>query len=144
VTKAPASVGKGVETGADAVSTTEKKRVIVALPSFVSPETRDHSFSEGRPGWERYLLPDYEIRVFKENGVIRAVQVIGRKDAGVPAPFFQSVLQELGYAGPVPGGTEKRKDGFLVKSVMLDGFGELVTYRQDGSANLKAFVLEFS
>ncbi len=144
VTKAPASVDKGVETGAAAVSSAEKKIGIVALPSFVLPETRDNSFSKGRPGWERYLLPDYEIRIYKENGVIRALQLIARKDAGVPDPFLQSVLQELGYTGPVPGGTEKRKDGFLVKSVMLDGFAELVTYRKDGSANLKAFVLEFT
>jgi flagellar FliL protein len=144
VTKTPVSVDKGAEKGATAVSSVEKKKGIVALPSFVLSETRDNSFSEGRPGWERYLLPDYEIRVFKENGVIRALQVIARKDAGVPDPFLQSFLKELGYAGPVPRGTEKRKDGFLVKSVMLDGFGELVTYRRDGEARLTAFVLEFS
>lgn len=141
--KQPVPVSVAPEESSTAVSSEQGKKGLVTLPAFIRPEFRDHSFSNERPGWERYLLPDYEIRVFREGGVLRALQVIAQKDAGISDSFLQSTLRELGYSGPVPSGTERKKDGFLVKSAIVTGFAELVTYRKDGAANLQAFVLEF-
>ncbi|HOP39437.1 MAG TPA: hypothetical protein PLI53_00185 [Geobacteraceae bacterium] len=122
----------------------EEQRKIVDLPAWIPPATRDPSYREGHPGWERYLLPEYDVRVFREGPPIKALQVIARTEKGVSGAFLLSVLEGFGYKGPLPSGSERKKDNFLVRSVKLDGFGELVTYREEGASSLKAFILEFT
>jgi len=54
------------------------------------------------------------------------------------------VLKEMGFIGALPSGVSVRKDGFLLKRVVIKGFGEFVTYREEGDEQVRAFVLEFS
>lgn len=124
------------------VAGTASKQTVVDLPSWVVPGSLDPSYQAEHPGWERYLMPDYDVRIFREGTRIKAMQVIARNDKALSGAFVRSVLDELGYEGSMPAGTERKKEDFLVGNVMLDGFAELVTYRKDKASDLKAFVLE--
>ncbi len=115
---------------------------IKGLPSYVRPEWRDPTYSEGHAGWERYVSPEYEFRLYRENSVIKALQVISLTDKGISGQFALSMLQEFGYTAPLPAGVDERREGFIVKRFVIKGVAELATYREEGSGRIKAMVLE--
>jgi flagellar FliL protein len=140
----PHSAGITKITGKPAIA--EKKHVdgITGLPSFIHADWRQPRYTDSHPGWEKYVSADYEFLLFREKSVIRAIQVIARDKKGIPEPFMASVLKEMGIKGPLPAGVSERKEGFLVKRVLINGFAEFATYSEDGDERVKAFVLEFS
>jgi flagellar FliL protein len=114
------------------------------LPSFLRNDWRDASYSASHPGWERYLSPEYDFRLFRENDSIKAIQVIARGNGQVPDTYLASVLREFGLPRPQSMGVPERKDGLLVQRITIQGKAELVLYKSDGDGRLKAFVLAFS
>jgi len=117
---------------------------VTALPAVIRPEWRDPSYARANPGWDRYVSAGYEFKVFRENGFIRALQVVSTAKQGITDSFLGALLREMGHGGPLPEGTVEKRDGFLVKKVVIDGFAELVTYREEGAERAKALVLELS
>jgi hypothetical protein len=114
------------------------------LPSFIRHDWRDASYSASHPGWERYLSPEYDFRLFRENDSIKAIQVIARGNGQVPDTYLASVLREFGLPRPQSMGVPERKGGLLVQRITIQGKAELVLYKSDGDGRLKAFVLAFS
>jgi len=114
------------------------------LPSFLRSDWRDPLYPSQHPGWERFLSPEVEFRLFREKGTIKALQGISRKQAGISEVFLLDLLKQCGFNGPLPQGTVKLENGILVKSIVLPGGAELVTYQEREAPHLKGFVLEFS
>lgn len=105
-----------------------------ALPSFVPAAGLDPGFAKANPGWERYLGKTMEFRLFREKGALRAVQVIGRHGAAIPASFVATVSKEL-LGDTVRGRlARQRKAGYLVEQGRFGGKGEIALYRQKGGA----------
>ena len=116
---------------------------IKGLPSFVHSELLDVDYSMQHPGWERYVSPEMDFRIYRENGTIKAIQGISRRRSGLNEKFLSQILKQVGYSGPLPIGKERAKDGFQITSFELQGLAELVTYHEQGNLDIKAFVLEF-
>ena len=114
------------------------------LPSFLRSDWRDPLYPSQHPGWERFLSPEVDFRLFREKGTIKALQGISRKQSGISEAFLADLLKQCGFNGPLPKGIVEVKNGILVKSVVLPGGAELVTYQEQKAPHLKAFVLEFS
>lgn len=114
------------------------------LPSFLRSDWRDPGYSSQHPGWERFLSPEVDFRLFREKGTIKALQGISRKQSGISDAFLTELLKQCGFNGPLAKGIVEVKNGILVKSVVLPGGAELVTYQEQEAPHLKAFVLEFS
>jgi flagellar FliL protein len=114
------------------------------LPTFLRSDWRDPLYSSQHPGWERFLSPEVDFRLFREKGTIKALQGISRKQIGISEAFLADLLKQCGFNGPLPKGIVELKNGILVKSVVLPGGAELVTYQEQEASHLKAFVLEFS
>jgi len=114
------------------------------LPSFLRSDWRDPLYSSQHPGWERFLSPEVDFRLYREKGTIKALQGISRKQSGISDAFLTDLLKQCGFNGPLPKGIVEVKNGILVKSVVLSGGAELVTYQEQEAPHLKAFVLEFS
>jgi flagellar FliL protein len=112
-------------------------------PSFIKKEWQDSAYSASHPGWERYLAPDYDIRLFRENAVINALQIIARENGLIPAAYLTSILGEFGLQRPHSVGSVERKDGLLVEKTMLAEKTELVVYKSEGDGQIRAFVLAF-
>ena len=123
---------------------TKSKGGIKGLPSFVKSEWRDAPYASQHPGWERYVSPEVDFRIFREKDTIKALQGISRGRRGISEAFLAQILEQLGLNGPSPDGKEVLKNGFLVKSFVFPGVAELVTYHEPGGTEIKAFVLEFS
>jgi len=137
----PSEVSK--TTGKPESGTTKQILGMKGLPSFIHAEWRNLPYTESHPGWEKYVSSDYEFLLFRENDAIKAFQVVAQNAKGISEPFIASVLKEMGFTGVLPSGVSERKNGFLVKRVVIDGFAEFVTYREEGHEQVKAFVLEF-
>jgi hypothetical protein len=114
------------------------------LPSFLRHDWRDGTYSTSHPGWERYLSPEYDFRLFREKDFIKAIQVIAIGNGQVQDAFLVSVLREFGLSQPQPMGASERKGGMLVQRTTIGGKAELVLYKSDRDGRIKAFVLAFS
>jgi hypothetical protein len=114
------------------------------LPPFINKAWHDPAYSKQHQGWERYQSHDKDFRLFREDGVIRALQIISRSQEGISAVFLRDVLRQTGHGGPLPAGSEQRKDGFLLKSYVLSGGTELVVYQEQRGALIRAIVLAFA
>lgn len=114
------------------------------LPSFVHSEWRDVHYTSQHPGWERYVSPEADFRLFREKGMIKALQGISLSSRGLSEAFLAQVLKEARLSGPLPDGKEVLNNDFLVKSIVFPGEAELVIYHEQVGSQIKAFVLEFS
>jgi flagellar FliL protein len=114
------------------------------LPSFIRQDWRDATYSPSHPGWERYLSPEYDFRLFRENGLIKALQVIARENGRISDAYLASALREFGLPLPQALGAPERKGGLLIQRTTIEGKAELVLYKNDGDDRIKAFVLAFS
>ena len=122
----------------------KQKIVFKGLPSFIQAEWRDLQYTVLNPGWERYVSSDLDFRVFRENGAIKALQVIFLRDPALSENFLSSVLKEFGCAGSLKAENLALKGGFLIEKVTVNGPVELVTYRKEADRKLTAFVLAFT
>lgn len=117
---------------------------VTTLPSCIRQEWRDSVYSKTHPGWERYVSPDYDFRVYRDKSVIKALQVLSLGSKGIPEELPRSLLKEFGYTGEVPAGVNESKDGFVVCRVVIKGIAEIVTYRAEGRQTVSAMVVELS
>lgn len=119
------------------------RKGITGLPDFINSEWRDAHYSSQHPGWERYVSPEVDFRIYRKNDTIKALQGITRGRSGFTDAYLTQILNQAGIDGPLPSGKEASENGYLVKTFVLPGVAELVTYQEQGSAQIKAFVLEF-
>jgi len=76
--------------------------------------------------------------------MIKALQGISLGRSGFSDVYLTQILNQAGIEGPLQNSKVSSENGFLVKTLVLPGIVELVTYQELGSAQIKAFVLEFS
>ncbi|MCK7514631.1 MAG: hypothetical protein MZV70_68645 [Desulfobacterales bacterium] len=67
----------------------------LTIPSFIPKDRLDSVFSSGSPGWSRYLSDNHEYRIFKEDGKLRAVQVIAGSGHDISVAELSLFIQEL-------------------------------------------------
>jgi flagellar FliL protein len=130
-----------LKAGKDNTSFPRSKVVFKGLPSFVPAEGRVPAFTIANPGWERYLSPDFDFRLFRETGAIKALQVIALGDQGVPDSFLSSILKDLDFTPPKRSGKPVLKDGFLMEKSIAGGVAEIVCYRTQKHNKIVAFVV---
>ncbi|MBT1075162.1 hypothetical protein [Geobacter grbiciae] len=109
------------------------KTAPAALPSFIPASGKDEGFGKVHPGWERYLGKGTEYRLFRENGRLKAVQVIALRGTAVPETLVVAVVRELTGSerlGAVS--SQTKKGGYLRQVGKVDGKGEVVIYRKGG------------
>ncbi len=111
------------------------------LPSFVNVKGRDVSFSSAKPGWERYLDKTHEVRIFRESGRIRALQVIAVKGTTLSANFVDSALHELTGSNRYTVESQAKKNGVFVQRCKVSANRELLLYRKSAAAPVMAFVV---
>ena len=113
-----------------------------ALPSFLPRQAADSDYGKTNPGWERYQGPVTEFRIFREKGLIRAIQIIDRGGQGISPGLLSSVLTEIaGSRHYVVETTEQRGTYQVEKGSVLTG-GRIIVYRKVPEQSVKAFVLD--
>jgi len=112
-----------------------------ALPSFVPLKGRDLTFSGSRPGWERYLSESVDIRLFRPEGKMRAIQVLAVNGVTISDIYLKNVLKEVQGNDQLKQLSVNQKQGFKMQRYSLNPKGELLIYRSKFSDSISAFVL---
>ena len=128
--KKPAGITKDLPSAA-----TEK------LPSFIPAGVPDSAYSAAHPGWERYESPGLEYLVYRENGRIRAIQVIAGAEGKISDSYLRMSIR--GSTGLDDGSNwvREQQDDFQVEKGTLSNKGEVVVYRKMPESEIRGFVL---
>lgn len=122
----------------------QEKAVTEALPSFIPSGSRDLSFSENKPGWERYISGNHDFRLFRANGRIKAIQVLSYKKQPLTDSFLQSVLKEFAGDGELTKISSEQKQDVVLQRYQVSTRGEVLAYRKKSTGELVAFVVSKS
>jgi len=115
---------------------------LTELPTFIPRTGLDKGYSAANPGWERYKGEVTEFKVFREQGTIKAIQVIDRGGKGVPESFMKTVLKQVSRNPAfVPGSSEKREGYEIQRGQLADNTIKVVYYRDAQGGTIRAFVL---
>lgn len=120
-----------------------RRKVREGLPSFIRSEWRDPAYSSRHPGWERYVSAEAEFRLFRNGGMMKALQIVAPEGRSLSEPYLASVFRALGYPVPARAGKALPKDGFLMEQGVLEGSAETVIYRESDGRTVRAFVMVF-
>jgi hypothetical protein len=124
-------------------SPTAEKNNRRGIPSFIQKEWHVSGYSESHPGWERYLSPELDFRIYRKNELIKALQTIARGKRYISMEQLASVLREYGCPFPKQFTRVPHKDGLTRESSIVPGIAEIVIYRSQENGWIKAFVIEF-
>ncbi len=111
------------------------------IPSIVPLNNRDAAYGTSRPGWDRYLSPTLEYLVFREQGNVKALQVIGRDGGNVPEPTVTALLRDAFHSASYTVKSAREQDGYLVEEGTISGKGEILFYRKKTPATIRAIVV---
>ena len=114
------------------------------LPSFVPRKGRDNSYAINKPGWERYVSSTREVRVFRANDRIKAVQIMAGRGKALDSALLEKVLRDLvGSSTHTLGPRERKKgyQGYMVQQGFAGKNAELIVYRKKQSDAIVAFVV---
>lgn len=113
-----------------------------AIPSFLPRQAADSNYGKANPGWERYQGPLTEFRIFREKGLIRAIQIIDRGGQGVSPGLLSSVLNEIAGSRQYVIETTEQKGSYVVEKGTVINGDRIIVYRKEPERSVKAFVLD--
>lgn len=111
------------------------------IPAIVPLNNRDAAYGTTRPGWDRYLSPTLEYLVFREQGNLKALQVIGRDGGSVPEPTVTALLRDAFQSAGYTVKSTREQDGYLVEEGTISGKGEILVYRRKTPDTIRAVVV---
>jgi len=111
------------------------------IPAIVPLNNRDTAYGTTRPGWDRYLSPTLEYLVFREQGSLKALQVIGRDGGSVPEPTVTALLRDAFQSAGYTVKSTREQDGYLVEEGTISGKGEILVYRKKTPETIRAVVV---
>lgn len=109
-----------------------KTAPVAGLPSFVPASGKDKGYGKAHPGWERYRGGGIEYRLFREQGRLKAVQVIALRGKPIPETLAAAVVKELMGSESRTVSSRTKKGGYRLESGRVDRKGEVVIYRKGG------------
>jgi len=115
------------------------KATAVMLPSFIPAAGRDNSYSRQKPGWERYKGTNYEFRLLRSGGRIKAIQVLAATQHAISETFLKSVLKEISGNSTYQETSQEEDQGFLIKRGNAGAGTTILIYTQN--SRIRAFVI---
>jgi hypothetical protein len=114
-----------------------------ALPAFVPRQSPDPGYGKAHPGWEMYRSASAEFRVYRENGLILAIQTIDRSGTGLAPALISSALTEIAGSSNYVIETGERKGPYHIEKGRLKNGAGILIYRREPERKVKAFVVDF-
>ncbi len=113
------------------------------LPAFIPGVTPDSAYGAAHPGWERREADGLEYLICRENGRIRAIQVIAGPRGVISAPFLKTCIRETTGREDADNWVREKRDDFQIEKGALQNKGELAVYRKLPEGDIRGFVLIF-
>jgi len=141
--RSPEKADPGKETLAPQVVTTADRPRPQKRPQFIPQVAPDADYAASRPGWERYREGDLQYLVFREEGNVRAVQVISKKPEGIPISFVESFVRKATGQELAAVATSRSGNGLTLETRPLAEGSEVAIYRSSADGGIRGVVLQF-
>ncbi|WP_318556909.1 hypothetical protein [Geobacter anodireducens] len=113
------------------------------LPPFIPRQKPDRAYGDKNPGWERYLGARTEFKVYREAGVIKAIQSIDRSGVGIPESFMRGALEQMTRVRQFSINDKETKGSFHVEKGTTTAGARILIYRTAPKGSIRAFVVYF-
>jgi hypothetical protein len=129
--------------GKEEVSTprTSPTSAMEKLPSFIPSGIPDRAYAVAHPGWERYVAGGLEYLVCRENGRIRALQVIAGTEGTISDEFLRMCIRVSTHLDDGSNWIREQRADFQVEKGTLPNKGEVAVYRKMPEGEIRGFVL---
>lgn len=126
-----------------AVSSASKPSAVAVhpVPPFISVNSRDRDFSTRKPGWERYVDAQHDIRLFRQGDRIKAIQVIALPGQAITEGFMKTVLNDVAGSNVVSSGSQQQKQGYLILNSRVGQHADVQVYRAMDSKAILGLVV---
>ncbi len=114
------------------------------LFTFIPRQANDPAYAIKNPGWERYVDRKTEYLLFRENGVLKAIQVIAMPEESITKEFFHSVLREVTGGEDFIITSTTVSNGYDVQEGMAAGSADIAVYINRKTGVTVAFVISMS
>lgn len=119
------------------------KKGIEKLPEMLEGTKLDPEYGRKNPGWVRYVGLRAEYKLFKENNLYRAIQVIPVSGGVLSEDIFKRVLRQFGAVDSYRVESTAPKDGYVIEQCSAQGNLALTIYRHKDSSKIKALVVYY-
>ncbi|ACH37228.1 hypothetical protein Gbem_0197 [Citrifermentans bemidjiense Bem] len=142
----PAPTAPAAQKAAPPAATAAKpaaKRGAERLPPVLEGTKPDPQYGKTHPGWERYLGLRAEYKLFRENNLYKALQVVSVDGGTISEDLFRRILREFGGADDYRVESSEKKGGYLVEQCSTKGNTALTIYRNHNNRKMKGFVVYY-
>lgn len=119
------------------------KRGLASLPPILEGTRFDPDYGKSNPGWVRYEGLRAEYKLFREDDLFKAIQVVARGGGTVSDAIFQRMLREFGGVDSYRVESTSSKGDYLVEQCSTGGDAALTIYRNSKSLKIKGFVIYY-
>lgn len=120
----------------------DKAVPVAGLPSFIPVSGKDREFGKTHPGWERYRGHGVEYRIFRENGRLKALQVLALNGKAIPESHVATIVKKLTGSELHTVVSQSKKGAYRREVLKVTGKGEVVLYRKGSSIRGGIITLE--
>ncbi|MBJ6750895.1 hypothetical protein [Geomonas anaerohicana] len=99
------------------------------LPGFVPKVPADVAYAAAHPGWELYRGDRKQFRIYREQGKIRAIQVLSEGETDLSEPMLGGYFKEATGADLPPDGETKTQNGLTIETRKARNGAEIAIYR---------------
>jgi hypothetical protein len=111
------------------------------LPAFIPTGITDRAYAAAHPGWERYVAGGLEYLVYRENGRIRALQVIAGTEGTISDEFIRMCIRVSTGLDDGSNWIREQRADFQVEKGTLTNRGEVAVYRKMPEGEVRGFVI---
>ncbi|WP_224961345.1 hypothetical protein [Geomonas subterranea] len=112
------------------------------LPGFVPKVPADAAYAAAHPGWELYRGGGKQFRIYREQGTVRAIQVLADGEGSLDETLLKSYFKEATGAD-LPGKGETREErGLTVETRKAGNGAEIAIYRDAADRLVRGVVLQ--
>ncbi|TSK07199.1 MAG: hypothetical protein FPO08_11320 [Geobacter sp.] len=116
---------------------------IEKLPEMLEGAKLDAEYGRKNPGWVRYVGLRAEYKLFKENNLYRAIQVIPVSGGVISDDLFKRVLRQFGGVDSYRVESSAPKGGYVIEQCSAPGNLALTIYRHKDNSKIKALVVYY-
>lgn len=113
------------------------------MPKFLPQVAPDPQYAVGHPGWERYLAGGLEYLVYREEGQVKAIQILGGAGGEITIPFLKECIRDCTGQEQFTIEKTELREGFQVASGALHKDGRFIIYREIKGGQIRGVVLIF-
>jgi hypothetical protein len=119
------------------------KRGTERLPPMLEGTKPDPQYGKTHPGWERYVGRLAEYKLYRENNLYKALQVVPVAGGTISEDLFDRILREFGGADSYRVESREKKGGYLIEQASAKGNTALTIYRNLNTRKVKGLVVYY-